>query len=75
MNVTDITVPSSRLPNIITGLTEGSHIREDANLWNFVAFVYAFSNGNNTKERFLRKEAKKFLDWNDKHDDRTQWYA
>ena len=75
MNVTDITTPSNNLPDTLPDDEVKGHMQEDQELWAFVAFVYAFCNGNNPKEQFLRKEAEVFLDWDDKHNDRIRWYA
>ena len=75
MNITDTTAPSSNLPDTLSNDDERNHVEEDEYLWSFVAFVFGFCNGDNPEEQFLRKEAKAFLDWDDKHAKRIRWYA
>ncbi len=65
---------SDDLPDI-TSDHERDHGIEDDVLWHFIAFVFGFCGGDNEKDKFLRKEAAAFMDWDEEHFDRVRWYA
>jgi hypothetical protein len=68
--------PSDRLPESDDNGPEEDHIAEDGALWAFVEWISDLNETQPGKvSGTVEVEASRFLEWRERHTDRSRWYA